>query len=154
MMLQNLQIIDKFIEAERALGEVKHYFHMLHKVHGRPKTFNFDEMATRNKNLLHISLRSKCESLYNPVTNFFENKLTEQEIEENKHTTRRRFLSDSLILYAKKAELFSDLELYAEHDTNMELSEEHDNDYRTYDKPDDSILDELTDNQVGLAEVD
>ena len=154
MMLQNLQIIDKFIEAERALGEVKHYFHMLHKVHGRPKTFNFDEMATRNKNLLHISLRSKCESLYNPVTNFFENKLTEQEIEENKHTTRRRFLSDSLILYAKKAELFSDLELYAEHDTNMELSEEHDNDYRTYDKPDDSILDELTDNQVGLAEVE
>ena len=36
----------------------------------------------------------------------------------------------------------------------MELSEEHDNDYRTYDKPDDSILDELTDNQVDLAEVE
>ena len=154
MVIQNLQIIDQFIEAEGTLGEIKHYFHMSHKVHGRPKTFDFDEVTTKNKDLLHIPLRSKCESLYDPVTNFFENKLTEQEIEENKRITRKRFLSDSLILYAKKAELFSDFELYAEHDTNMELSDDHDNDSGTHDEPDDSILDELTDNQVKLAEAE
>ena len=78
--------------------------------------------------LLHILLRSKFESLYDSVTNFFENKLTEEEIKENNRTTRKRFLSDSLRLYAKKAELLSDFELYTEHDTNMELSDEQDND--------------------------
>ena len=154
MVLENLQIIDKFFEAERALYEVKHYFHMSHKLYGRLKTFDFDEMANKNIYLLHISLRSKFESLYDSVTNFFENKLIEQEIKENNRTTRKRFLSDSLRRYAKKAELLSDFELYTEHDTNMELSDEQDNDSGTYDEPDAIILDELTDNQVELAEVE
>ena len=45
MVLENLQIIDKFFEA---LDEVKHYFHMSHKLYGRLKTFDFDEMANKN----------------------------------------------------------------------------------------------------------
>ena len=91
MVLENLQIIDKFFEAERALDEVKHYFHMSHKLYGRLKTFDFDEMANKNIYLLHISLHSKFESLYDSVTNFFENKLSEQEIKENNRPQENAF---------------------------------------------------------------
>ena len=55
------------------------------------KTFDFDEMANKNIYLLHISLRSKFESLYDSVTNFFENKLTEQEIKENNRPQENAF---------------------------------------------------------------